>query len=168
MDNQNPYSPPMTDLTKPVQNAEMELAGRGSRLGAALIDGVISMIYAIPLFMVFGGMESMRRGENLPFMSLAIFSVLSIAAYTLVHGYFLKANGQTVGKKIVGIRIANLEGNNPGLPHILLKRLVPVALLSVIPGIGPFIALIDALFIFRSDKRCLHDLIAGTQVVVAK
>lgn len=27
------------------------------------------------------------------------------------------------------------------------------------------VAFVDPLFIFRADRRCLHDLIAGTEVV---
>ena len=32
-------------------------------------------------------------------------------------------------------------------------------LLAAIPGIGNLYALVDVLFIFREDRRCLHDLI---------
>jgi uncharacterized RDD family membrane protein YckC len=44
--------------------------------------------------------------------------------------------------------------------NVLLRGVVN-GLLSIIPLYG----LVDALFIFREDKRCLHDLIAGTIVV---
>jgi len=46
-------------------------------------------------------------------------------------------------------------------------RYVPVWLASSIPFIGGFLALIDILFIFREDRRCVHDMIAGTVVVEA-
>jgi hypothetical protein len=32
-------------------------------------------------------------------------------------------------------------------------------------GIIPFYGFVDVLFIFGQERRCLHDLIAGTRVV---
>jgi uncharacterized RDD family membrane protein YckC len=36
--------------------------------------------------------------------------------------------------------------------------------LAQVPGIN-LVMLVDPLLIFRSDRRCLHDLLAGTQVI---
>jgi len=36
---------------------------------------------------------------------------------------------------------------------------------SLIPYAGSFVALLDVLFIFRRDQRCIHDHLAGTVVV---
>ena len=38
---------------------------------------------------------------------------------------------------------------------------------GMIPFIGGLISIVNICFIFRGDKRCLHDLVAGTQVVNA-
>lgn len=43
----------------------------------------------------------------------------------------------------------------------VLLRLMLNTLLAFIPGY----ALVDILFIFRKDRRCIHDFIAGTHVV---
>jgi uncharacterized RDD family membrane protein YckC len=48
---------------------------------------------------------------------------------------------------------------------LILKRYLPISVVSVIPVVGPLLTLIDILFIFRSDRRCVHDLIADTQVL---
>jgi hypothetical protein len=37
----------------------------------------------------------------------------------------------------------------------------------MIPFLGNFIALVDALAIFTSERRCLHDLVANTKVIEA-
>jgi uncharacterized RDD family membrane protein YckC len=43
-----------------------------------------------------------------------------------------------------------------------------VFFLSLVLGSGGnALGTLDALFVFRRDKRCLHDLIAGTKVVRA-
>lgn len=34
-----------------------------------------------------------------------------------------------------------------------------------IPVIGQYISILNYLFVFRKNRRCLHDLIAGTQVI---
>jgi uncharacterized RDD family membrane protein YckC len=48
---------------------------------------------------------------------------------------------------------------------IILKRSLPITLFSLIPVIGGLLGLANIGFIFRKDRRCLHDIIAGTKVV---
>lgn len=55
-----------------------------------------------------------------------------------------------------------------GLSKILLARQLPVQVMSVLPGVGGLLAILDVLFIFRKDQRCLHDLIAKTRVINCK
>jgi len=38
-------------------------------------------------------------------------------------------------------------------------------LVSQVPQVGGLIGLVDILFIFGKERRCLHDLLAGTRVV---
>ena len=57
-------------------------------------------------------------------------------------------------------RVAALE-----LPR--LARAVATWAITAIPVAGGIFALADLLFIFREDRRCLHDHIAGTRVVRA-
>jgi uncharacterized RDD family membrane protein YckC len=62
------------------------------------------------------------------------------------------------------IRIVNCQdGGNPGFGRVVALRIWANSLLSVIP----FYSLVDLLFIFGSQQRCLHDLIAKTKVVQA-
>lgn len=46
----------------------------------------------------------------------------------------------------------------------LVRNLMPLAAFIVLPFSGVLMVL-DALMIFRGDRPCLHDLLAGTNVV---
>ena len=46
-------------------------------------------------------------------------------------------------------------------------RYLPFWVVGQVWVIGPILSLANPLFIFREDRRCLHDLLAGTKVVVA-
>ena len=59
------------------------------------------------------------------------------------------------------------DGRILSLGKIIGLRVLPISLAAHIPIVGGFVGLIDALFIFGSEKRCLHDYIAGTIVVDA-
>jgi uncharacterized RDD family membrane protein YckC len=89
-----------------------------------------------------------------------------VACYLGINGYFLVKSGQTVGKKVMNIRVIQ-EGNAsvPDLSTSYFKRLFITQLVSIIPILGGLYALVDAVMIFSADKRCLHDRIAGTQVI---
>ena len=122
------------------------LGGRFPRLIAAIVDRVTLVA---PLFLL------------LIFAPTAML-VAYLAAWFLVQATFLTINGQTVGKMIFSIRIVKVgTGRNGGfVPNVLLRLVLNGAL-----GLIPFYSVVDALFIVRSDRRCIHDLIAGTVVV---
>lgn len=163
----NPYAAPEADLTV-VKEAAIngELATRSSRLAAAIVDGLIGLAYAMPITYLVGTWSYVSQGLTPPIGITLAASALGFLGFVLIHGSFLKSNGQTIGKKLAGIRIVDLNGNVPDLGTIILKRYLPISVVALIPMLGTFIPVIDVLFIFRKDRRCLHDLVAGTKVVV--
>lgn len=92
-------------------------------------------------------------------------TVIGFILFAVVNLHFLRSNGQTIGKKLVGIRIVTLNYTVPDLDRLLGLRYGVMWGASMIPGIGPLFSLVDILFIFGASRRCVHDLIAGTKVV---
>lgn len=160
----DPYQTPTSTLT-PESTDEHPLASRWARLGAVLIDGIIGLLITIPFFMMTGMWSEMASGAEPAYGMTLLGGLYGFVGYIIVHYYFLDRNGQTVGKKVLGIRIEDPQGRLIGAPAIIGKRYLPVTAASLIPLIGGLLVIIDALFIFRKDKRCIHDMIAGTRVV---
>lgn len=140
------------------------LASRWARLGAALIDGIIAMLATLPIMKMTGLWEQAMNGETLSFQAMFWGALYGFAVFLLVNGYFLKRDGQTVGKKLLGIKITTLTGAVPDFWPMVAKRYLVFWVITYLPFVGNLIALVDALFIFRDDKRCLHDHLAGTVV----
>jgi uncharacterized RDD family membrane protein YckC len=124
-------------------------AGFWVRLAALLIDG---LIMGIPLS-IAGIMFSKNLGVNI---STSILSIL----YSLVLPVVW--NGQTIGKRILGIRIKKLSGEKVGFGTMLMRNFVAGLIYSITLGIA-FIASI-LMVAFRKDKRSVHDMVAGTYV----
>jgi len=162
-DENNPYDTPDSDVE--VQNSEINnLASRWSRLFAALIDALIGAVVSAPLMIHYNIFEIAMAGEEIGSELTLFLTLLGIVVFMLLHGYLLKTKGQTIGKLALGIKIVMLDGQLPNFRNLITKRYVPIWVLQLIPAIN-ILALVDVLFIFRSDKRCVHDLIAGTKVV---
>ncbi len=157
-----------TDLNMDVPNSnEIFIAKRSDRFLGALIDAILGGIVMVPFFFITGFFDKIMSGSTTIF-DTAILAVGGVVIYALLHGYLLANEGQTIGKKIIGTRIVSIETHEIlPLGEILALRYLPTVLANSIPLIGPFLSLADALFIFRSDKRCIHDIIAKTIVVDA-
>jgi uncharacterized RDD family membrane protein YckC len=169
MSEDNPFAPPMSDLIIVEEGkGKDQLADRFTRFTAAILDSIIGMAFGIPAMFLMGIWTYVSQGQNPPFLLIVAATVLGFIWYLLVHGYLLKKHGQTVGKMLTGIRISDLNGNVPDFGKVILLRYLPIAIASLIPFVGQYMALIDVLFIFRSDRRCLHDLLAGTKVLKVK
>jgi uncharacterized RDD family membrane protein YckC len=165
MEHQNPYQAPRANVAVQEEADAVELAGRGQRLGAAILDALIALVWSVPLMLLLGVFDYAMRGRPLPWTLLLASTVIGFIMFLAVHGFFLKRNGQTLGKKIVGIRISDLENNVPRFGKVIALRYMPIWGISLIPVVGPLLSIVDVLFIFRSDRRCVHDLLAGTKVL---
>jgi uncharacterized RDD family membrane protein YckC len=165
MSHDNPYAAPQAEIGAILDAPETPLADRGTRFVAAFLDGLISLAYSLPLMYFMGFFDNAKAMQNASFTTLLGVSALSFVCFVLVHGYTLKQSGQTLGKKMTGIRIADLDDGVPDLGRVIGLRYLPITAVGLIPIAGSFLPLIDVLFIFRSDRRCIHDLIAGTKVV---
>jgi uncharacterized RDD family membrane protein YckC len=163
-DNNNPYQTPGSPFQSepPAQRSRINLepASRGSRLLAALLDGVVTMIVVLPVMYYIGLFE---RGDDLGGQVTAF--LLGFISVIIIHGYLLHTRGQSIGKAIVGIQIVGLDGHRISLAQIIFRRYLPIQLASLIPGFGSVLTLLDAVWIFREDRRCIHDHLAGTVVV---
>jgi uncharacterized RDD family membrane protein YckC len=163
----NPYAPPECLPAAPAPDPKAsELASRWLRLAAALVDGVIGGGASLAIIFLLLGFD-MQKLAAIDLPSKVLFALMGVALFMLFHGYLLLKNGQTIGKKLVGIRVALLDGSVPPFVPLILKRYVPIWLVVQIPIVGGLCNLVNILFIFRADRRCLHDLIAGTKVVRA-
>lgn len=170
MDPQNPYQSPQAPLTAPGP-ADQELADRGVRLVAAIIDGIIMLILMIPL-MFFGGyinavMEAAQAGQQTYGLQI-LWGIGGVILFFIVQYLPLSQSGQTWGKRVMKIKIVDLDGNQPSLATLMGKRYLFSQGVGIIPCLGAIVVLVDVLMIFRDDRRCLHDQIAGTRVVIAR
>ncbi len=166
MDDENPYAPPKAALVLEKESSgHDQLAGRWTRFCAAFVDGAIGLAYGIPVTFLLDIWGYIARGQQPPMGLLIAANAFAFLFFVLIHGYFLHRNGQTIGKKLLGIRIANLDGSVPDLARLLFLRYLPVSLITLIPTTGNYLSLIDVLFIFQASRRCVHDMIAGTIVV---
>jgi uncharacterized RDD family membrane protein YckC len=165
----NPYQAPSSRVEDPA-SVEPDLAGRGSRFGAAFLDGIIIAVVLLPMQYASGlfqqSMEAARMGQRVSMGTTVMWSLISIVIYLVIQGYPLFKDAQTWGKKACSIKIVSVDGS-PASTQQIVTRCAFYLVLQGIPIIGPFLSLISICLIFRGDKRCGHDLVAGTKVVTA-
>ena len=87
--------------------------------------------------------------------------------------YLISTTGQSLAKKWFRIRIVKTDNTGVDFVSGVLLRewvlgFVAGAINGVIPSAGSIVSLVDALMIFGSERRCLHDVIASTKVVIAE
>ncbi len=163
----NPFSAPTAKVEDAeVDSGHIDLAGRGARFGAALIDAIIgAAIGFTPILMIWGWTEYITWVGSNPLLTALLGLLVGFPVFLLIHGYFLAKDGQTIGKKLVGIKIVRKDGSPADFMRIAFRRYLPVQVVSVIPMAGGVLSLVNVLFIFRASRYCLHDDIADTVVV---
>lgn len=133
---------------------DYQLAKAGSRLGAFFIDAVT---FSVGFWIISLLLASLIRSTE-AFSILAFGTIFSFLAYYFLLELFNR--GQTIGKRVVGLRVIRLDGRDPTPADFLTRSvfLLPDVLLS--SGI-PALLLISS---GRHNQR-LGDIVAGTVVI---
>ncbi|MEU9251448.1 RDD family protein [Streptomyces sp. NPDC048270] len=152
------------------------LADFGRRLAARLIDVII---VAVPLFLIqlaFGTKRYMvetNQGEDISEVitrsysgSGLIMTLISIVAYIGYDWWFTKKNGQTIGKKAMGLRVAMLNDGSVPQSGPALARAAVLWLPTLICCFCLWpIALAISILVDKPYKQGLHDKVGKTVVV---
>jgi len=171
----NPYSAPVARIAEAaVGDGQPVLAGRMQRLLAVIVDSLVVAVPAIVLAIALPAYRDATQragasgGGDSAWLGVAAVVVGALfAGYLVYQVYWLWKSGQTFGKKVMSIRIVRSDGSRAGLGRLLLLRYLLPGVVGNIPRLGLIVSLADVLFIFGERRRCLHDLVADTIVVVA-
>lgn len=142
---------------------EFSLASIGSRFLALAIDTLIQFALALLLFGViaFGAWIAFLTVET---ASTWLLAILVLGLFLIYYGYFaayeVAWNGQTPGKRFIGLRVVHVTGRPLSPFEAVLRNIVRVV--DQFPGIYA-IGIVAVFFSERSQR--LGDLAAGTVVV---
>jgi uncharacterized RDD family membrane protein YckC len=173
----NNYAPPKSEVADVVPDEDIK-ASRASRLGATIIDNLIIFVPMIPAYVQAIPLIT-RAGPGVRGNTFAIWGLIASTggwfylgllwgvSMLVLNGIFAYQNGQSIAKKWLSIKDVRTDGSRVSFARIFWLRNVLNSCLSFIPVVGGLYGLIDALFIFGSAKRCVHDYIADTIVVRA-
>ncbi len=138
------------------------VAGIGSRFMAALVDTlVIVVLEGLAYLLIFLILLRDLAGA----WPSWLIGIVGFIAFSLLYGYYiffeLVWNGQSLGKRWVGLRVIKSDGMPITLAESLVRNLVRIIdFLPLLYGVGVVVMFID------SQSRRLGDLAAGTLVVL--
>lgn len=144
----------------------LPLAGVGSRLLAALLDALVVIVAFLTVTIVGGIVAAYINSQtditgDANEVLLALYLVLLFAG---VFGYFagleLLWNGQTVGKRALGIRVLRDDGSPVDTASVLARTVV--RLIDFLP-VGYLVGLVS--MVADGRGRRLGDIVGGTIVV---
>ncbi|QDU58067.1 RDD family protein [Aeoliella mucimassa] len=187
----NPFASPQAKQVDGVLEVAPEFghfAERESRFWAALIDGALLWVLNVVLGLVlanslYPNMWDFYRNQDFQSKSTAElrreyqatqpgweFKIgmvfVGFAVFLAINGYLLATKGQTIGKKMLGIKIVRTNGTQAGIWRLVGLRYLPFTLMYLIPVVGPIVTrLIDPLMIFDKSHKCMHDEFADTIVI---
>lgn len=153
------------------------LASWGARFGAKLIDFVVLLVPAVILFLLVAGNEIRDRldssGTGVQFTSGPRSSTASIAVSVvgLIYYAVLNGSGQTLGKRLLGLKVVDRATGAPiGIGRGLARHVLQfLCSLGVVFCIGWVFILVDALWpLWDKEKQALHDKLGRSVVIKSR
>jgi uncharacterized RDD family membrane protein YckC len=153
-----------------------QLAGWWSRVGAAIIDGLVIGVMATVLLVVLiavgatGFIANDTAGIITLMLSILVGSLCAMVAALIYAPLMMaKTNGKTLGRMAVGIRVVRANGRPIDFGYAMLREVVVKWLLfnvvgsSITLGLAP---LIDVLWpLWDEENRALHDMVVDSRVI---
>lgn len=134
-------------------------ASIGERLAARIIDYILLFLYIMATIYILGR-ANIHASSGISFVLLFLFIYLPAFFYSLLCEVFNQ--GQSVGKKLLNIRVIKVDGSTPSLGSYLLRWLLYTVDVPLTGGLGVVVVLLN-----KNGQR-LGDLAGGTMVIKEK
>jgi uncharacterized RDD family membrane protein YckC len=159
----------------PAQPGAGDFAPWSRRVLAYLLDSIVVVAVAEGLFFLVRDRSYLGHARSGHEWLLRLL-IVTISAAIYYAPIMRLTNGQTLGKRLVGIRVVRTDGRRMTVTRALWRQVVllsvAIELVGYIPVAGGVLAFgvsaIDALNPLRDrEKRAVHDMLAGTRVRMA-
>jgi uncharacterized RDD family membrane protein YckC len=155
-----------TVLIKTPENVELEyeLAGIGTRFGAAFIDLLFQGAIFICVWLLFLLIGLLISLSGVAILLLIVGYIAAVSVALAVGGYFVwfesRSNGLTPGKRVMAVRVINEHGYPVTFFAVLLRNLLRI--IDFLPG---FYAIgLISIFVNGNYQR-IGDIVGGTIVI---
>ncbi|HXE64742.1 MAG TPA: RDD family protein [Bryobacteraceae bacterium] len=141
---------------------DFAVAGVGSRFLAILIDTIIQTVTGIVVAIGIVAVISVTGPGGAP--SVWLLALAALGAFLLLYGYFaifeILWNGQTPGKRIIGVRVIK-ESGRPLTPAETIGR----NLMRIVDQLPAMYAIGLVTMFLNSRNKRVGDLVAGSIVI---
>lgn len=160
----SPYTPPAAPLTAPPQayrnpafgvSTDVEYASFGSRFAAILLDQILLIIVLVSLSAIAGGGIT---GEQTPGDALMWNGISIVMQWLYFAGMESSSNRATLGKKALGLRVTDLQGQQVDFLHATGRHFG-----KILSGLALFIGYL--VMISDERKQTWHDKMSGCLVL---
>ena len=172
-------------------DGELELATPADRLCAITINQLLQYIIYLPIYIYFLSETFDINDEEFDLNELTEFfldwitlpltltiiclTIMALIIFTAWQINWMTKYGQSIGKRMLNIRVIRTNGDNPGFVRNVFLREIVYQLIVVIIGtltlgIGYFVFIVvpAMVFITKWQRRTLQDFLADTIVVKDK
>lgn len=176
-------------------NPNIELASAGRRLAAFVLNMLFTLIALIPILLLVLdlimrlGLSSILPVTRDNFVLYASVAGGVLLIYVVWQIYLMSCYGQSMGKRLLGLRVVKTDGSAAGFVHVVfLREVVPYLLIHVACMVVSMMALMVTqnyemvmlgdilpwacyalacviMLFTHAKRRTLYDLFANTVVI---
>ena len=160
------------------ESAEREVPSPVRRIVATIVDVfvVLAVLTVLQLAVI---QYDQILGERLWAFESMLADWVALLLFFVLNLFALLSNGQTIGKSVTGLRIVNaIDSERMSIFRLIVMRYLWIIPLLAVTSLCPkltrdllitMILSIEFLWgMSNKNQRCLHDYLAGTQVVRVK
>lgn len=131
----------------------MDLIYLRKRIAAAAIDGILALILYFATYLTLNGLEV----QYAHWIAVLNYFLLNCIVVVFIWP------GQSIGKKMIKIRVISLSGNSDNKPMLFIRELCKFILLVDTNWMAGIVLL--GFLIINPNNQALYDLFSKTKVV---
>jgi uncharacterized RDD family membrane protein YckC len=136
-------------------------AGLGNRILAGLLDFIFKFAYLVTILIVLYSTDAFSVQSQTVYALIMVLIFAPWLFYDLLFEIFMQ--GQTLGKKILKLKVVKLDGTQPSVGSYILRWLLRIVEIDISYSMIAVVAIASS-----KNRQRLGDMAAGTTVIAIK